>query len=476
LIETEGNKVFALRLFSNFTTFATGETKTITISETLTMTLDHLAETARKTLINNWKGTYSVPSNRLYPFQWNWDSGFVAIGMSHFRPDFATLEIQTLFDAQWENGMVPHIIFHDTTKTDYFPNYDFWDTDRISGKPAKYKTSGITQPPVHGFVLEHLDQYIKERAKAESFFKELFPKVKAMHAFFYRDRDPNQEGLVYIFHPWESGRDNSPLWTESLERIQLAHGEIPAYSRYDNTIADPTERPTSFDYDRYVYLMQVGKSCDYDGKRIAAESPFLIQDAMFNAILIRSNESLINLGKKYGLDVDEIETWQAKSIAAFDSKFWNERLQTYCSYDLIAKKQIALPEIGGLCALFAGIPGAARAEKIAAYLNSLHQERSEQYFLCPSFDPDEPLFDPKKYWQGPIWPQMNWLIYQGLKRYGFNDLRHIVRDDLLTLMSRFGLYEYFDPRKKMIDTLIKGYGGNDFSWTSAMALDLIENP
>ncbi len=131
---------------------------------------------------------------------------------------------------------------------------------------------------------------------------------------------------------------------------------------------------------------------------------------------------------------------------------------------------------GGLCALFAGIPGAARAEKIAAYLNSLHQGRSEQYFLCPSFDPDEPLFDPKKYWQGPIWPQMNWLIYQGLKRYGFNDLRHIVRDDLLTLMSRFGLYEYFDPRKKMINTLTKGYGGNDFSWTSAIALDLIENP
>lgn len=442
----------------------------------MTMTLDELAETARNTLINNWKGTYSVPSNRLYPFQWNWDSGFVAIGMSHFRPDYAMLEIRTLFEAQWDNGMLPHIIFHDTTKTDYFPNYDFWDTDRIPEKPLSHKTSGITQPPVHGFVLEHIDQNISDKVAAEDFVRELFPKVKAMHAHFYRERDPHQEGLVYIFHPWESGRDNSPLWTESLERIRLSPGEVPEYRRYDNTIADPEERPTSFDYDRYVYLMQVGKSCGYDGKRIAAESPFLIQDAMFNAVLIRSNEGLIRLGRKYGLDTDEIEAWQSKSIAAFDAKLWNESLQTYCSYDLVADKQIALPEIGGLCALFAGIPGPARSKKIAAYLKSLHDGRSEKYFLCPSFDPDEPLFDPKKYWQGPIWPQMNWMIYRGLKRYEFEDLHNIVRDDLLLLMSRLGLYEYFDPRKKMMDKLTKGYGGNDFSWTSAMALDLIEQP
>lgn len=440
------------------------------------MTQRELEDAAQQTLVKNWKGTYTVPSNRLYPFQWNWDSGFVAIGLSHFKPEHALLELRTLFAAQWSNGMLPHIIFHDTTKTDYFPNFDFWDTDRIAAKPVGIKTSGITQPPVHGFVLEEIAVNYKDPTEVKPFVEELFPKVVAMHANFYTDRDPNNEGLVYIFHPWESGRDNSPLWTESLNRIELSDGSIPPYRRRDNAITDPSERPTTFDYDRYVYLMQVGKSCDFDGKKIAQESPLLIQDAMFNAVLIRSNESLIRLGREYGFDVSEIEKWQEKAKRAFEEKLWNERLETYCSYDMVADKQIELPEIGGLCALFAGAAGKERAEKIASYLIGLHNGRSEAYLLCPSFDPDEPLFDPKKYWQGPIWPQMNWMLFRGLKRYGFHYLADIVREDLLQLLRKYGLYEYFDPRRRMMETLEKGYGGSDFSWTSAMAIDLIKKP
>lgn len=440
------------------------------------MNITELEEAARQTLIKNWKERYTVPSNRLYPFQWNWDSGFVAVGLSHFMPDRALIEIKTLFEAQWSNGMLPHIVFHDTSQTEYFPNFDFWDTDKLSVKPAGVKTSGITQPPVHGFVLEEIAENQPDRGAVKNFIGELFPKVVALHANLYTDRDPKGEGLVYIFHPWESGRDNSPIWTESLQRIDVPDGSIPAYKRIDNAITDPSERPTSFDYDRYVYLMQIGKACNFEGKQIAKESPLLIQDAMFNAVLIRSNESLIRIGRKYGFDVGQIEAWQEKSKRAFEEKLWNQRLETYCSYDMVAEKQIELPEIGGLCALFAGVASNERAEKIAKYLLGLHNQRAEPYFLCPSFDPDELLFDPKKYWQGPVWPQMNWMLYRGLKRYGFQFLADIVREDFLTLVRKNGLYEYFDPRRNMLDILKKGYGGNDFSWTSAMAIDLIRNP
>ena len=48
---------------------------------------------------------------RLYPFQWNWDSGFTALGLWHFNKWRAWLEIISLLDAQWENGMIPHIVF-----------------------------------------------------------------------------------------------------------------------------------------------------------------------------------------------------------------------------------------------------------------------------------------------------------------------------------------------------------------------------
>ncbi len=432
-----------------------------------------LAEKAMTILRGNWKGAYSVPSNKLYPFQWNWDSGFVALGTRHFEPEWAITEMETLFQAQWSNGMLPHIIFHDITQKHYFPNYEFWGTDDVAEKPVGIRTSGITQPPVHGFVLEMLMESLPETPRKEAFCAGLFPKIKALHAYLYADRDPHGEGLVFIYHPWESGRDNSPIWSEALHRIQLLQGEIPPYQRVDNTIADPSERPTSFDYDRYVYLVHLGRQCGYDCKLIARRSPFLIQDAMFNALLIRSNESLIRIGKARGYEVSDVEAWQARSKPAFEEKLWSEALGTYCSYDMVANSLIAMPEIGGWCALFGGSPDTARAARVAEYIAALQSGRSEPYWLCPSFDPDHKLFNPKKYWQGPVWPQMNWLLYKGLQRYGYHELAERLRSDLLYLLSTLGFYEYFDPRKNGFDHLTKGYGGGDFSWTSAVALDFI---
>ena len=59
----------------------------------------------------NDRGGYTVPTNRLYPYQWNWDSGFTALGIWHFNKWRAWLEIMALLDAQWQNGMIPHIVF-----------------------------------------------------------------------------------------------------------------------------------------------------------------------------------------------------------------------------------------------------------------------------------------------------------------------------------------------------------------------------
>ena len=43
-----------------------------------------LVEQARAILRANDRGGYCVPTARLYPFQWNWDSAFVAMGWATF--------------------------------------------------------------------------------------------------------------------------------------------------------------------------------------------------------------------------------------------------------------------------------------------------------------------------------------------------------------------------------------------------------
>jgi len=429
-----------------------------------------LLEQAKNILQKNLRGQFTVPTDRLYPFQWNWDSGFVSIGFANYNIDAAINEISSLLLGQWANGMIPHIIFHSENEKTYFPNWDFWDAHVNAGAPQQPKTSGITQPPVLGFALECLLNKHSDNEKVINFVKSVFLKIKKYHEFWYKYRDPNREGLVFIFHPWESGRDNSPIWDDALSLIDLKKANIPKYTRRDTSIADASERPTSTQYDEYVYLLQLGKKYGYDGEGIAEESEFLIQDSLINAMLISSNQSLIRIGKRLKLDTAEIEEWQQQSIKTYNEKLWNESIKNYTGYDLRQEKQFPYWEIGGISALYAGIPTAERACQMKNYLDQIV---TKDYLIVPSFDVNHELYDSKRYWRGPIWPQMNWLIYHGLKKYGYDSLAQITKNSLLELVQKFGFWEYFEAQKHLIETSHGGYGGDNFSWTASTIIDFL---
>ena len=79
-----------------------------------------LATSAKQILLSNDRNGYTVPTDGLYPYQWNWDSVFVALGFAQFDRNRAWREIEILFESQWDNGMQPHIIFHQVDPN-YFP-------------------------------------------------------------------------------------------------------------------------------------------------------------------------------------------------------------------------------------------------------------------------------------------------------------------------------------------------------------------
>ena len=424
---------------------------------------------AKHIIQNNWRDGFTIPSSRLYPFQWMWDSGFVALGTASYDIKMALTEIEKMFSGQWENGMIPHILFHSENEKTYFPNFDFWDSQVNKGAPLFPKSSGITQPAVFGFILKDILQNHWGNSEVRDFVKKIYPQVVKYHRFLYNYRDPNNEGIFFIYHPWESGRDNSPLWDEPMSKIDIQPGSIPKYNRRDTSIANADERPTQEQYDRYVYLLELGKKYNYDGKQIAEESPFLIQDNMMNAILIKSNDSLLEIASDLNLDSGQVQEWQGLSKSNYDEKFWNADLGTYVSYDLRHEKQMNHREIGGLIPLFAEIPDESKAAQLNAYLQDIS---SRGFYLCPSFDVDSPLFDSKRYWRGPIWPQMNWMVHKGLKTYGYEHTAEIVKSDLNTLIHKLGFYEYFESQKDVVETLTKGYGGNNFSWTASSYIHL----
>ena len=421
---------------------------------------------------NSQPGGYTIPCKGLYPFQWKWDAGFIAIGYAHYDIEKAKTEINSLLSSQWLNGFIPHIVFHKESDT-YFPGPDFHQAELNPLSNKNYPSTGMTQPPVVGFTLEKMYHIAKDKNDILHFIKENIDKVFNNHNYFYSNRDPKNEGLVYIYHNWESGTDNSPVWDDIWATMNPPEYKV---ERKDIKIIDPSERPTNREYDHYLYIIDIAKEHKYDDKKIAEFSPFLVQDPLFNTLLIKSNQSLINLYQILGGNEDKIkqlEKWQTKSINSFNNKLFNEDLGAYVYYDLRNEKYLNQISSSSFAPLYAGIPSKEQAANIVATM--LDKFGGENRYLCASFDPESTRFNPKKYWRGPVWINMNWFLYYGLSDYGYDELANKIKSDSLELISKAGFYEYFNPNKELYKYENGGYGGSDFSWTAALYIDLINN-
>ena len=432
-----------------------------------------LEEKAKEVLENNFQQAgFTIPSKNLYPFQWKWDSGFIALGYAHYNIERAKQEIQSILNAQWDNGFIPHIVFHNESDS-YFPGPDVHKSELSPFSPKKYKTTGLTQPPVYGFVLEKIYQVAENKKEILNFIRSVIDKVYKNHLYFYNNRDIKNEGLVYIYHNWESGTDNSPLWDDIWAGVDSPEYE---FERKDTTHVDPSQRPTKREYDHYIHLIEIAKKYFYDDKGISENSPFLVQDPLFNSILIRSNEALINLYQIIGNENQKVEflkNKQIKSLKNMNSKLFDKELGAYIHYDLRNNKPISLVSSSSFSPLFCGAPDKQIAEILISTL--IKKFGGDDKFLCASFDPTNNRFNPKKYWRGPVWINLNWILYNGLKRYGYNEIAKRVKDDSIELIRREGFCEYFDPRKNTSESEKIGYGGNNFSWTAALFIDLIND-
>lgn len=410
---------------------------------------------AEAVLRGNDRGGYSVPTDRLYPFQWNWDSAFVAMGFSQFDKARAWSEIEFLLRGQWEDGLIPQIVFH-APSDDYFPGPDVWGIDRAP------PTSGITQPPVLATAARRVLDAAPDAAALDR-MAAIFPRLRDNHRWWARARDPLGTGLVTTLHPWETGMDNSPAWDAALDRVPTATATV--IRRRDTTHVDPAFRPRAIDYQRFIHLVEVFRDVGWDPARMLAASPFRVTDIGTNAILLRAERDLLALATRFGSAADrvEIEARIARMAPALES-LWDSGLGFYLSRDQLAGTAIPVRCAAGFLPLFAGpTPHAASlAETLSAWGRAVR-------FLVPSTDPGHTLFEPLRYWRGPVWAVVNWMIADGLRNNGQGALARRVESDTRALIADQGFSEYFDP------TTGKGIGGATFSWTAAVSLLLRED-
>jgi Trehalase len=426
-----------------------------------------LADEALAVLEANWMGHATRASARLYPHQWSWDSACVAIGYAGSNQTRAQMELRWLFAGQWADGLLPHIRFADDAR--YFPGPEFWQTHRSPNAPEHPQTSGIVQPPVHATAVWRVYRRARDGDQARAFLRELMPSLVRWHEYLYRERTRNDEGLVEIWHPWESGMDNSPLWDEALARIIPAREAIPDYERVDLDFVDAAQRPTDAEYDRYAYLVKLYRDWDYDSGRIREESPFAVYDVLFNSLLVQANRDLAEIARVLELDPEPFEAWAERTAAGLDARLWDDAEGSYGDFDIRAGRRVRAQTSAAFAPLFAGTPTPERARHMLDRLLASSVAIDGAGRVVTSVAPGDSSYDPALYWRGPVWPMINWVLHAGLRRYGFVDEAQEIRTALLELVRREGFWEHYNA------TTGRGQGTEQVSWTAALVLDLLDD-
>jgi hypothetical protein len=426
--------------------------------------LDDLVPRARAVLERNRAGAYTCPSVRLYPHQWLWDSCFTAVGVAHYDAPRAAGELTALLHGQWDDGMVPHMIFapgsHDVGSR------RVWRSHNRRGAPRDVATSCITQPPVLALAVERVAHALAADAR-RAFLADVVPKVVAYHRWLFQSRRLDGSPLVTLLHPWECGLDSTPPWMHALARLRIP-GWLRAAERlrlapllrslrYDTRQLPAIERASDDDGLRMLALAVHLSHYDFDLARLPRDDRVvLVEDLAFNALFAAANLSLRRLvGDLGALDPPIDAHRHALEL------LWHAPTGEYCSRDAVTHAPLTDSTVATFLPLLA--TGAHRDELVARLQDPAAYATP---FPVPSVPLDAPDFQERRYWSGPVWVNTNWALVEGLRRQGRGDLADDVRDRTLALVADHGFSEYFSP----IDG--SGHGAPEFSWTAALVVDL----
>ena len=400
---------------------------------------------ARRILLGNlrqgradWNGkdyTFVCPALRSYPFQWFWDSCFHAIALIHLDKELAKAELATLLKAALPSGFIPHLIFWEMDKRDEFLRHN------LVGQTSPYSSSTI-QPPILAYSVERVYQATGD----EAFLSDAIPTLKAYYRWLKENRDPDDDGLLAILQPEESGVDCSPKYDDDLHLEELTNeGFIRELRKL---------------YRSYEPLRG-------DDRRILQEDLFNVEDVLFNSIYIFGLRALARLleGRE---DSSEFVREADRSQEALIRKCWDGVAGAFFDLSGVAERPVKLITVTSLMPLILdGLPREIVRRLVDGLLTS-----PDHFWLpypLPSVSASDPKFMPGNpqgfIWRGPTWLNTNWFLSHGLRGHGYPELADEIVAKSHQLIEGAGFREYYNPYTG------EGYGARDFGW-STIALDM----
>lgn len=357
--------------------------------------------------------------------------------------------------------MVPHVRYDPRFVADYFPGPDWWPAAARHVVEPGLLTSGVSNPPILPIAVKLAGERQPDTGRRDDLWRRSLPHLTAWLRWFADSRARRPGGMPVVVHPWEAGWDNSPRW-DRLREARLR--PTRAYLRRDTLHVGSDQRPSGRDYDAYVALAEQLDTADYDLETYLPQAPFAVHDVLIDALWHAAADDVNAMALALGEAPRFTEAELKAHALEFDAVHWDAVLETYLDRDVLTGEPIRVRSAAAPAALAGGFFERERAAEVwRGYAAAARGAR-----LVCTVPPVAPEFEPARYWRGPVWLCVNWLVARGLALAGMLDEANRVRAESLQLVESGGFWEYFDALSG------EGRGIEGFTWTAALVLDFLE--
>ncbi|MBK7212771.1 MAG: hypothetical protein IPH88_05650 [Bacteroidales bacterium] len=179
-----------------------------------------------------------------------------------------------------------------------------------------------------------------------------------------------------------------------------------------------------------------------------------------NSMMVREALSLSFMASDLKME-DDARKWHdmARKLAGRVNKqlwdsvsgFYYNTLLSTNGFKFLEENDLKIKEIVGFLPLWANIPSRDQAAKL---IQSLYNpEEFWRPYGIPTLSAKDSFYNPMGYWNGPVWVQWQFLIYRGLKDYGYDRLASQLTEKLTDQMSwhlknDHTFWEFYSPDKR----------------------------
>ncbi len=271
----------------------------------------------------------------------------------------------------------------------------------------------------------------------------------------YLDEEIPREGQLTTSAPWYAWQ-NWEVYKITHDRkfLEDAYRSSAAFYRYlvKNRDADG-DGLCEWGADAVLESVRDGLVAVWD--QVGWPSNFEAVD--LNAMLVSEAKSLGRMARELS-EATEAEAWERDArerSAKINATMWDKASSFYYNVDrkshtFTYKREgdLKRQEIIGFLPLWAGIASKEQAEQLVAGLRDT--SKFWRKFGVPSLAADDPYYDPKGYWNGPLWVQWDYLIVRGLLDYGYvkeaRELTRKVADAMVAQLKKdHDFWEFYSP-------------------------------